>query len=206
MLGTHGQDTNAPAQKSEKKDIRLQLSGMSFLSYSEQEQGEDGQSHMGPPSKRVNFGDQASQENAIKAIIGDQTNTCPLRYQDVAYFIENGKRTDRVGVSWYGACPFSVKEALNVTTNLEMRTESTLEIENAEDNILFLTKESARPIVFQNGQIYTGCETFRNMVWLFKKTGIEFRAGNDKYLVTKAGATIKFSSKGMELTGIEKEK
>jgi len=43
-------------------------------------------------------------------------------------------------------------------------------------------------------------------VWLFKKSGIQFRAKDDKYLVTKPGATIKFTPKGIEMTGVEKTK
>jgi hypothetical protein len=202
----YSQTTNAPLQKSEKNHVKLQLSGVSFLSYNESEQGEDGESHMGPPSKRVVFGDDTGKKNAIQAIVGDKSTSCPLLYQDVAYFIKGDKRSGRVGVSWYGGCPFEIKEALSVTTNLEMRVESTIEIESAAGNILFLSNESARPIVIQDGQVYTGCETFRNMVWLFRKSDIDFTAGDEKYHVTKAGATIKFSSKGMELTGIEKIK
>lgn len=189
-----------------KKGVELQITMVSSASYSEQEQGEDGQWRWGPPSKRIEFSDDMGKQHTIQAKVGDKTISCPLRYQDVAYFIEKGKRAGRVGVSWYAGCPFEITKPLDVTSNLEMRLENTIEIEDAQDNILFVSPTSVRPIVFQGGQVFTGCETFRNMVWVFKKSGIEFRAKDDTYVVKKAGATIKFSPKGMEMEGIEKEK
>ena len=159
---------------------------MAAPSYSVHEKGEDGEFHWGPPSERVQFSEDMGKRHAIQAKAAGKTNSCPLRFQDVAYYIENGKRTGRVAVSWYGGCTFDISEPLNVTSNLEMRVENTMEVESARDNILFLSPTSARPIVVRQGQVFTGCETFRNMVWLFKKSGIEFLAKDERYLVTKA--------------------
>jgi hypothetical protein len=202
----YGQTTNAPEKKQEKKGVELQITVVSSISYSVSEKGEDGQVHWGPPSERIDFTGDLGKQHAILAKVAEKAISCPLSYQDVAYFIENGKRASRVAVSWYAGCPFEITEPLSVKSDLEMRVENTIEVESAEDNILFLSPTSARPIVFQQGQVFIGCETFRNMVWLFKKSGIHFRAKDDTYLVKKDGATIKFSSKGMEMDGIEKKK
>ena len=188
------------------KHVELHVSGVSFLSYNEREQGDDGQFHMGPPSKRVLFGDKESKENAIQAKVGDKEISCPLLYQDVAYFITNNKRGGRVGVSWYASCPFELVKPLSVDTNLEMRIENTIEIESADNNLLYVAKESAVPIVVQNGRVFTGCEAFRNMVWRFRNAGIDFRAGHERYHVSKPGATIRFRSTGLEVSGVERIK
>lgn len=202
----YGQATKAPEPKQEKKGVVLEITAGSSVSYEVSEKGEDGQVHYGPPSERVQFSDDLSKKHAIHATVGQKTISCPLRYQDVAYFIKDGKRGGRVAVSWYVGCPFEITEALSVDSDIEMRIENTIEVERADDNILFLSKTSARPIVFQQGQFFTGCETFRNMVWVFKKSGIKFRAGADTYVVEKDGATIKFSSEGIKMDGIKKKK
>ena len=200
------QTSKVPKKKQENKSVELQITAVSSASYSEREQGEDGNWYWGPPSERIQFSDDLAEQHTIYAKVGDDTISCPLRYQDVAYFIENDKRCGRVAVSWYAGCPFEITEPLSIKSDLEMRIENTIEVEKAEDNILFLSPTTARPIVFQQGQFIIGCETFRNMVWVFKKRGIQFRAGADTYVVKKAGATIKFSSKGMDIDGIKKKK
>ena len=202
----YGQSTTTPENKQEKKGVELQIKAVSSASYSVSEKGEDGKVYWGPPSERVQFSDDLSKQHAIQAKVGQKTMSCPLRYQDVAYFIKDSKRAGRVAVSWYAGCPFEVTEPLKVNSDLEMRVENTIEIEGANDTILFLSPTSARPIIFQQGQFFIGCETFRNMVWVFKKKGIQFRAGDDIYVAKKAGAKIKFSSEGMKLDGIEKNK
>jgi len=202
----YGQTDKTPEKNQEKKGVQLKITAASSASYTVSEKGEDGKSYWGPPSERVQFGDDLAKQHAIQATVGDTTISCPLRYQDVAYFIKDGKRGGRVAVSWYSGCPFEIAEALSVSQDIEMRVENTLEVDRADDNILFLSQTSARPIVFQQGQFFTGCETFRNMVWVFKKSGMQFRAGADTYVVKKDGATIKFSSAGIKMDGIEKKK
>lgn len=196
----------AATTSQDKKGVELVILALSSASISEQEQGEDGQWRWGPPSMRLGFSEVMGKQFAIQALVGQKTMSCPLRYQDVAYFIENGKRAGRVAVSWYAGCPFEIAEPLAVSSNLEMRVENTIEIEDVQDNILFVSPTSARPLVFQGGQVFTGCEMFRNVVWVFKKNGAKFRAKDDTYVVKKAGATIKFSSRGIEMDGVEKKK
>ena len=202
-----GQTSKPPAvANSESKGVELKITAASTATYNVQEKGDDGQFRWGPPSKKVEFSDDLAKQHAIEARVGQKTVSCPLRYQDVAYFIENGKRAGRVAVSWYAGCPFELTEPLDVAGNLEMREETILEVESAQENVLFLSPSSVRPIVFQNGQLFTGCETFRNMVWVFKKQGTIFRAKDDTYVVRKAGARITFSSDGLQMDGVEKKK
>lgn len=205
-VGAYGEGTNSPAPTPSKKGVELVIMAASSASMNVQEQGEDGNWYWGPPTNRVQFSEDMGKQHAIKAVVGDKTLTCPLRSQDVAYFIENGKRTGRVAVSWYGGCPFQIGGPLVASTDVTMNGECTIEIEDAKDDVLFVSDASTRPIIFKGGQIFTGCEMFQNVVWRFKKPGIEFRAKDDAYKVSKAGATIKFSAKGVEMDGIDKKK
>jgi hypothetical protein len=202
----YGQVSKPPAAKQEAKGVELKITAVSTATYNVQEQGEDGQFRWGPPSKRVDFSEDLGKQHAIYATVGQKTITCPLRYQDVAYSIDTGKRTGRVAVSWYGGCPFEITDSLSASSDFEMREETILEIESAQGNVLFVSPSSARPIVFQGGQVHTGCETFRNMVWVFKKQGTVLSAKDATYVVTRAGGRITFSAGGLKMDGIERKK
>jgi len=184
--------------------VKLSLKATVSANVQEQEQGEDSIWYWGPPAKRIEFQEDLAKKYAIDVVVGDASFVCPLRYQDVAYLIKEGKRTERVAVSWYEGCPFAIETELDVYSEIEMRVESTIEIEEAIGNVLFLSSKSLLPIIIQNMEIKTGCEMFRNITWLFKKKGIKFSTKTSNYRVTKDGATIKFSSNGIIMDGVEK--
>ena len=128
LLGCNNTN-NTPSKIKNINGVKLTLRATVAANVLKQEQGEDGQFYWGPPAKRYDFNEELANKYAIGVIVGDASLVCPLRYQDVAYFIKDGKRTERVAVSWFEGCPFAIDSELNVNSEIEMRLESTIEIE-----------------------------------------------------------------------------
>jgi hypothetical protein len=156
------------------------------------------------PAERVYFGRDHGRQNAVQIAVGTDTMSCPLIAQDVAYPVGKPRKGNSIPVSWYQGCPFAAPDTLKPSADFEMRTTTVLAIVGAVDNVLIPDTTTERPLISMNGEMYTGCEIFRNMVWKFRKAGIRFRSGNVQYKVLRAGGTIRFTSKGVVMDGVAK--
>ncbi len=190
-----------PASQEAPKN-RVELSYSSLVSYMQVKEN----GVWGPPAQHVVFGPDIQERHKIIAKAAGKTLVCPPIYQDVAYFLDDkGQRGRRIAIFGYKGCPFEVKEELDVDKDVEMREETKIVIDDASGNILWVSEDSARPLASTGSGLAGGCETLVNMVWVFKKRGISFSAGNTTYVVEREGARVRFTTDGVVLDGVRKK-
>lgn len=196
-----------PLYAEEKTKAANENKGVS-ISYSSlvggyQERGKDGS--LGPPERRVVFGDDIRKKHMLTSKAADKTINCPVAWQDVAYFLdEKGQRNGRIGIFGYEGCPFAIEGELEVVKGLEMREKTQIDIDSAMGNILWVSPGSTRPLANQGGRLAVGVEMLGNIVWVFKKKGISFSTKTADYFVEEDGGSISFTRNGIVLEGVHK--
>jgi len=151
------------------------------------------------PTERVYYGEGFSDKTINANVLGDKYK-CQLLYQDIARY----KGKTRIPVFAYQGCPFSIKESLSVEKDMKFEMPITIVIDSATNNILWVSKESAYPFFYNDGNLLSGYNTSINTTWLFLKKGELFFAGNEAYYVLKDSAKIQFRSNGIKLNGLKK--
>jgi hypothetical protein len=153
------------------------------------------------PTERVFFGNGMS-DKTITANTNGQSSIHELLYQDIATY----KGEIKIPVFAYQGCPFTISSYLSVEKEIKFDFPLTIEVESSSDNILWVSKESALPFLYNNGNLLSGYNTALNVTWLFLNKGNLFFAGNDGYLIQKDSARIEFRSDGVKLDGVIKFK
>lgn len=203
-------DTRTPAPRTASQPVsqeapknRVELSYSSLVSYM---QVTDENGVWGPPAHHVVFGPDIQERHKIIAKAAGKTLVCPPIYQDVAYFLDDkGQRGRRIAIFGYKGCPFEVKKELGVDKDAEMREETEIVIDDASGNVLWVSEDSARPLASTGSGLAGGCETLVNVVWVFKKKGTSFSAGDATYVVEKDGARVAFTRNGLVFDGVAKK-
>jgi hypothetical protein len=151
------------------------------------------------PTKRIHYSNGFS-DKTITSHLNGKTLDHELLNQDIATYQDKLK----IPVFAYQGCPFSVNDSLSVEKEFKFDVPLTITIESAKDNILWVSKESALPFLYNNGNLLSGYITAVNITWLFPKKGDLFFAGDEGYLTIADSAKIEFTFEGINLDGIIK--
>jgi len=151
------------------------------------------------PTERVYYGEGFS-DKTINATVNGKTYKCECLYQDIATF----EKKVKIPVFAYQGCPFSLNGALSIQRDVRFDMPQTIVIDSTSDNILWVSKNSALPFLYNNGNLLSGYNSSLNISWLFLNRGELFFAGSDAYYISRDSATIEFTSTGIKLNGIMK--
>jgi len=188
------------AGASEEKELDVGYSYTSFPSYMSVRRN-DGT--MGPPEEKVVFGEKMQAEHALVAKIGEKQITCPLAYQDIAYFFDKGEK-HTIRILAYSGCPFQIKD-ISIEKDIVLREETTLLVDSTRGSVLQLAKNSSLPFAAGPSGLIAICASAVNVVWSFPNTGMAFETKDSIYTTMKPGASIAFTKDGIKMDGIDKK-
>lgn len=122
--------------------------------------------------------------------------------------IKNGNTVIVHGLS--GGLPFFADPNLKVDERKILCSIWTVKIERIIENVLLIpSKDSAVPEQFEMTQRGFSSDPWImavGVVWEFPEKGMKFKAGEQIFISTRAGAQVKFTHQGLILQGIEELK
>lgn len=159
------------------------------------------------PEKRIFYNSNEKTNIYVRATVFNNTTKHHILFQDIVYIWDDSGSFDdksrRMATLWFKGCPFSIKSDLKVLKDAKHRILTEILIEDAKNNVLFLSEDSALPIIGNRQRIILGAEMCINSVWKFKNKGIIFSDPSKSYITLRPMAQILFTSDGIKFDGVE---